>query len=228
MTADLPGGARRGLSRREMMRASVVAGAAAWTAPMIIDSLSSPAAALSGWSSCCTLTSTITFGDFNAISTGQVLWLGAVFKLVGSQPLPVSFQVTTTALTLSHTTPNFSANLTSSVPVGTVTMSSAGACTGGTSYSGGSGWTTTGTTGCAGNMMMTAVQFVAPPGGIPQGTATTWSIRLDVLTPASNLNINWQFWTRAFNVTPLAYGSTGAKPGDDNSFGNSDQAAYPE
>jgi hypothetical protein len=35
----------RGLSRRQMIRASAVAGAAAWTAPVIIDSLSSPAAA---------------------------------------------------------------------------------------------------------------------------------------------------------------------------------------
>ena len=31
-----------------MIKASAVAGAAAWTAPVIIDSLSSPAAALSG------------------------------------------------------------------------------------------------------------------------------------------------------------------------------------
>lgn len=37
--------AGRGLSWREMIAASVVAGATAWTAPMIIDSLSSPAAA---------------------------------------------------------------------------------------------------------------------------------------------------------------------------------------
>src|SRR4051812_45903242 len=38
----------RGLSRRQMIKASAVAGAAAWTAPVIIDSLSSPAAAASG------------------------------------------------------------------------------------------------------------------------------------------------------------------------------------
>jgi hypothetical protein len=36
---------RRGLSRRQMIKASAVAGAAAWTAPVIIDSLASPAAA---------------------------------------------------------------------------------------------------------------------------------------------------------------------------------------
>lgn len=35
----------RGLSRRQMIRASAVAGAAAWTAPVIVDSLTSPAAA---------------------------------------------------------------------------------------------------------------------------------------------------------------------------------------
>src|SRR4051812_5464066 len=38
---------RRGLSRRQMIKASAVAGAAAWTAPVIIDSLASPAAASS-------------------------------------------------------------------------------------------------------------------------------------------------------------------------------------
>ena len=37
--------AGRGLSRRMMIKASAVAGAAAWTAPVIIDSLTSPAAA---------------------------------------------------------------------------------------------------------------------------------------------------------------------------------------
>jgi hypothetical protein len=36
---------RDGMSRRDMIRASAIAGAAAWTAPVIIDSLSSPAAA---------------------------------------------------------------------------------------------------------------------------------------------------------------------------------------
>jgi TAT (twin-arginine translocation) pathway signal sequence len=36
---------RRGLSRRDMIKASAAAGAVAWTAPVIIDSLASPAAA---------------------------------------------------------------------------------------------------------------------------------------------------------------------------------------
>lgn len=36
---------RRGLSRRDMIKASAAAGAAAWTAPVILDSLASPAAA---------------------------------------------------------------------------------------------------------------------------------------------------------------------------------------
>jgi hypothetical protein len=43
-------GEQPGLSRRQMIKASAVAGAAAWTAPMIVDSLSSPAAAGSGGS----------------------------------------------------------------------------------------------------------------------------------------------------------------------------------
>jgi hypothetical protein len=38
----------KGLSRRDLIRASALAGAAAWTAPVIIESLASPAAALSG------------------------------------------------------------------------------------------------------------------------------------------------------------------------------------
>ncbi len=37
----------KGLSRREIIKASAVAGGAAWTAPTIIDSLASPAAAAS-------------------------------------------------------------------------------------------------------------------------------------------------------------------------------------
>jgi hypothetical protein len=39
---------RKGLSRRDMIKASAAAGAVAWTAPVIIDSLASPAAAASG------------------------------------------------------------------------------------------------------------------------------------------------------------------------------------
>jgi hypothetical protein len=39
------GSARGGMSRRDMIKAAGVAGVAAWTAPVIIDSLSSPAAA---------------------------------------------------------------------------------------------------------------------------------------------------------------------------------------
>jgi len=38
---------KSGLSRRQMIKASAIAGAAAWTAPVIIDSLASPAAAAS-------------------------------------------------------------------------------------------------------------------------------------------------------------------------------------
>src|SRR5436190_4820159 len=47
MAEELQQGARRGLSRRDMIKASAAAGAAAWTAPVIIDSLASPAAAAS-------------------------------------------------------------------------------------------------------------------------------------------------------------------------------------
>ena len=47
-TGDAKRRGARGLTRREMIRASAVAGAAAWTAPVIIDSLVSPAAAASG------------------------------------------------------------------------------------------------------------------------------------------------------------------------------------
>jgi hypothetical protein len=39
---------RRGLSRRDMIKGAAAAGVAAWTAPVILDSLMSPAAAASG------------------------------------------------------------------------------------------------------------------------------------------------------------------------------------
>jgi hypothetical protein len=45
MADDFTNDERRGLSRRDMIKAAGIAGAAAWTAPVIIDSLSSPAAA---------------------------------------------------------------------------------------------------------------------------------------------------------------------------------------
>jgi hypothetical protein len=45
MAGDIEHGESGGLSRRQMIKASAIAGAAAWTAPVIIDSLSSPAAA---------------------------------------------------------------------------------------------------------------------------------------------------------------------------------------
>jgi hypothetical protein len=44
-TSDANRRSARGLTRREMIRASAVAGAAAWTVPVIIDSLASPASA---------------------------------------------------------------------------------------------------------------------------------------------------------------------------------------
>ena len=47
MTTDHGAGASAQPSRRTMIRRAAAVGAAAWTAPMIIDSLSSPAAAVS-------------------------------------------------------------------------------------------------------------------------------------------------------------------------------------
>ena len=46
MADEVEQGERNGLSRRQMIKASAIAGAAAWTAPVIIDSLASPAAAV--------------------------------------------------------------------------------------------------------------------------------------------------------------------------------------
>jgi hypothetical protein len=51
-TADVPG--HPGIDRRAMIKAAAAAGVAAWTAPVIIDSLASPAAAASA--SCITFT----------------------------------------------------------------------------------------------------------------------------------------------------------------------------
>ena len=46
--AGSEGVGREGVDRRTLIKGAAVAGAAAWTAPMIVDSLISPAAALSG------------------------------------------------------------------------------------------------------------------------------------------------------------------------------------
>jgi hypothetical protein len=43
---------RRGMDRRTMIKAAGIAGAAAWSAPVIIDSLSSPAAAVTAPTGC--------------------------------------------------------------------------------------------------------------------------------------------------------------------------------
>lgn len=66
---------RKGLSRRDMIKASAVAGAAAWTAPVIIDSLASPAAALSQGSFCIAVTAATCAGqtaaDYTTAFTGS-------------------------------------------------------------------------------------------------------------------------------------------------------------
>jgi hypothetical protein len=82
-----------GLNRRQMIKAAGIAGAAAWTAPMIIDSLSSPAAAGTVTPGCyrfwlpfntCTLTATDPVGgactpsDATCTSTNASVPAGAV------------------------------------------------------------------------------------------------------------------------------------------------------
>ena len=52
---------QRRLSRRRMIRGSLAAGAAVWVAPVIVDSLGSPAAAASGQTGCYRLQYPITF-----------------------------------------------------------------------------------------------------------------------------------------------------------------------
>ena len=85
---------RAGLNRRQMIKAAGIAGAAAWTAPMIIDSLSSPAAAATVTPGCysfwlpfntCSLTATDPIGgactptpDGTCTSTSASVPAGAV------------------------------------------------------------------------------------------------------------------------------------------------------
>ena len=45
-------GERRGIDRRTLIKGAAVAGAVGWTAPMILDSLTSPAAAFTGPKGC--------------------------------------------------------------------------------------------------------------------------------------------------------------------------------
>jgi hypothetical protein len=49
---DTPDGGRRGIDRRTLIKRAAATGAVAWTAPLIIDSLSSPAAALTCTGNC--------------------------------------------------------------------------------------------------------------------------------------------------------------------------------
>jgi hypothetical protein len=49
---DTPEGGRRGIDRRTLIKRAAATGAVAWTAPLIIDSLASPAAALTCTGSC--------------------------------------------------------------------------------------------------------------------------------------------------------------------------------
>jgi hypothetical protein len=49
---DTPEGGRRGIDRRTLIKRAAATGAVAWTAPLIIDSLASPAAALTCTGAC--------------------------------------------------------------------------------------------------------------------------------------------------------------------------------
>ena len=61
---DVDAGARGGLSRRQLIKAAGIVGAAAWTAPVIIDSLSSPAAAATVAPGC--------YFAFSAVNAGGI------------------------------------------------------------------------------------------------------------------------------------------------------------
>jgi hypothetical protein len=65
-------GPRAGLDRRTMIKGAAVAGAAAWTAPMIIDSLTSPAAAASKPGTCYKVQLTANFNSCGSFSAGGV------------------------------------------------------------------------------------------------------------------------------------------------------------
>ena len=72
----------RGLSRRQLIEASAAAGAAAWTAPLIVESLTSPAAAFSGDCKQYTVKLTASGACFSACFGGV---LGTCFPASGSK-----------------------------------------------------------------------------------------------------------------------------------------------
>ena len=72
----------RGLSRRQLIKASAAAGAAAWTAPLIVESLTSPAAAFSGDCKQYTVKLTASGACFSACFGGV---LGTCFPASGSK-----------------------------------------------------------------------------------------------------------------------------------------------
>ena len=105
---------RGGLSRRQLIKASAVAGAAAWTAPMIIDSLSSPAAAGSQCvsyyavnSGPCSIATQITqYGASTSPSSGQLpkspVTVGSYIRLDVSDDSPSGSSSACTTATAAH------------------------------------------------------------------------------------------------------------------------------
>ena len=69
---SVDGDERTGLNRRQMIKAAGIAGAAAWAAPMIIDSLSSPAAAVTHAPGCFRFSISATSSCTNPVLNGAV------------------------------------------------------------------------------------------------------------------------------------------------------------
>jgi hypothetical protein len=104
---DVDAGARGGLSRRQLIKAAGIVGAAAWTAPVIIDSLSSPAAAATVAPGCYFAYSAATSsGTWQAWQTAQPGNTGPTCAPSGGGCTPTASAAALAALNLP--TPNIS------------------------------------------------------------------------------------------------------------------------
>jgi hypothetical protein len=106
--ADAETKTRRGLTRREMIRASAVAGAAAWTAPVIIDSLASPAAATSippGNLGCSYAMVVFTVTGSSTVYVAKVGETGQSCQATGSTSADTAFTTTCNSVTYSNDNP---------------------------------------------------------------------------------------------------------------------------
>ena len=93
----------RGVNRRQMIKAAGIAGAAVWTAPMIVDSLASPAAAVTVTPGCFRIHYTVATASCSASPSTAATGCGTTGTTCGT---PAGSNPSDVLACLSQTTPN--------------------------------------------------------------------------------------------------------------------------